>query len=1073
MVNKKRNIKLSEKDFDNLINEIVEDVLTEQVDYETFAKQLYDAMDGMGTDEDTVRDISDYGAAPEIAKWFDQNKNKFEGYTLRQWIEGDFSGSEVNTLLKKFGYIGGTTKKGTKTDERLGDDVRGTDCPDPKPWKTEGSPLKVGDRISNQLEIESINVLTQHMGSVKLTLSDGGGIINIYGDEVQSGWDVGANPLTVELGLKRYGDHLPTMEERDKKAALGEGYKENYNYIPYNMFVDLDFDELGYGTSRVGTYEDDTTKYDFHIPSYDKRPRGDGYGEGNPYTFYLVKIPLHVLPEGYNASSIGTVKKDYKGREYVQLDGKKVIKKYGEYPWIFVDTNQANPFLKKNKGKFYEGNEGAFKIKDTGTNHAQANGSRVSGDNLFKTTSVPLVTVEGDGGSLIRKSKNKSSLKLIISLNNSPDVWQAATELTGLATGYGKKGFPTEWARNGCNLRVETNNTFIIETFEQSYANSSKHNVTGSKYEEQTWLRTAKIGTEIVDKFTISFHVNMVQGIAASYMRDEWFIDKPYDKDGSYNWKKGKLHPAQWTYHTFLEIISGALLIALGFVSGGATWYVLGAYITINTANAIGYAMEGDYDMAILSLAFDFIPAGKLGKLFNLSVKSMVAPTKIIKGTLGVLQSFRGGGNFKAIMKTLKTNNDYLKLMRILAKDGAKMAKQMKEVFKQMPKQPITKESINAFRKELVKQGGSAGKLGKKLTDAELKIILKQQQTKTARYLDDLVNGGNFGQIILDAGLLISLYDTNIPLAILDKALQGVGVNSNFKGKGPSFGKSLKDALQWALAGTEWFDNLTGKAGISDGAVVDIVESTPCGPSDLEREQISKAHLMQVKNAKDYNPKLSATFYNWCEAGEYKFDKGVKYQYSAATSADLIDLNGATIDNKCEFINPDHYGITKTHKVGSYAFNTALKEDWLNGWRPGLCLKAHGPINDMVDPEDVTKHLESEQGGLSTELDDVLKTFKDDLWQNLFTPAANNYKDLMDGTIMEIKVGGKTYKITSSFNKQFATAFLGLPEDAQEKIFCVMNYYAEIESVPEFEIDELTQLPTKVPSILKCLEEEL
>ena len=419
MVNKKRNIKLSEKDFDNLINEIVEDVLTEQVDYETFAKQLYDAMDGMGTDEDTVRDISDYGAAPEIAKWFDQNKNKFEGYTLRQWIEGDFSGSEVNTLLKKFGYIGGTTKKGTKTDERLGDDVRGTDCPDPKPWKTEGSPLKVGDRISNQLEIESINVLTQHMGSVKLTLSDGGGIINIYGDEVQSGWDVGANPLTVELGLKRYGDHLPTMEERDKKAALGEGYKENYNYIPYNMFVDLDFDELGYGTSRVGTYEDDTTKYDFHIPSYDKRPRGDGYGEGNPYTFYLVKIPLHVLPEGYNASSIGTVKKDYKGREYVQLDGKKVIKKYGEYPWIFVDTNQANPFLKKNKGKFYEGNEGAFKIKDTGTKHAQANGSRVSGDNLFKTTSVPLVTVEGDGGSLIRKSKNKSSLKLIISLNKT------------------------------------------------------------------------------------------------------------------------------------------------------------------------------------------------------------------------------------------------------------------------------------------------------------------------------------------------------------------------------------------------------------------------------------------------------------------------------------------------------------------------------------------------------------------------------------------------------------------------------------------------------------------------------
>ena len=184
-----------------------------------------------------------------------------------------------------------------------------------------------------------------------------------------------------------------------------------------------------------------------------------------------------------------------------------------------MDTNQAYPYLKKNRGNFYEGTEEAFNIKDSGTYHTQANGSRVSGDNLFKTTSVPLVTVEGDGGSLIRKSKDKSSLKLIISLNNSPDVWQAATELTGLATGYGKKGLPTEWARNGCNLRVETNNYFMIETFDQSYANSPKHNVTGSKYEEQTRLRTAKIGTEIVDKFSLTSDGNATNVATLSVKR--------------------------------------------------------------------------------------------------------------------------------------------------------------------------------------------------------------------------------------------------------------------------------------------------------------------------------------------------------------------------------------------------------------------------------------------------------------------------------------------------------------------------------------------------------------------------
>ena len=193
MVNK-RKIRLTEKELEQFIGGIVDSVMiNEQADHSKFASQLYNAMDGLGTDEETVRKISNYGAASDIAKWFDQNKNKFEGYTLKQWIRGDFSGNEVNVLINKFypQKKSGDTKK------------RGTDCPTPKPWKTEGTPLKVGDRLGTALLIDSINVLTQHLRSVKLTLSKGGGIINIYGDEFEL---LGKEFLDTYMSLKYIKD---------------------------------------------------------------------------------------------------------------------------------------------------------------------------------------------------------------------------------------------------------------------------------------------------------------------------------------------------------------------------------------------------------------------------------------------------------------------------------------------------------------------------------------------------------------------------------------------------------------------------------------------------------------------------------------------------------------------------------------------------------------------------------------------------------------------------------------------------------------------------------------------------
>jgi hypothetical protein len=76
----------------------------ESLNLSPYAYALYEAMDGWGTDEDAVRQIANMQQAPQIAQWFDQNNLLFEGETLKEWIEGDFSGDEVGQLLNKFGY---------------------------------------------------------------------------------------------------------------------------------------------------------------------------------------------------------------------------------------------------------------------------------------------------------------------------------------------------------------------------------------------------------------------------------------------------------------------------------------------------------------------------------------------------------------------------------------------------------------------------------------------------------------------------------------------------------------------------------------------------------------------------------------------------------------------------------------------------------------------------------------------------------------------------------------------------------------------------------------------------------
>ena len=242
MVNK-RKIRLTEKELEQFVGEIVDSVMiNEQADHSKFASQLYNAMDGMGTDEETVRKISNSSNAPDIAKWFDQNKNRFEGYTLKQWIEGDFSGYEVNTLLDRFGY--GTPNptrytikpKSDRGNTLPADDVvkvleagmRDT-CPTPKPIQRPGAPkLKVGDEISGVFIVTNIQKSYHSESEVDLYKTSRSNI-GVFADNILSSWD-GGPPLQIEVTLKRKHDKNTPEVEYEYSDELGRFTNANDGY---------------------------------------------------------------------------------------------------------------------------------------------------------------------------------------------------------------------------------------------------------------------------------------------------------------------------------------------------------------------------------------------------------------------------------------------------------------------------------------------------------------------------------------------------------------------------------------------------------------------------------------------------------------------------------------------------------------------------------------------------------------------------------------------------------------------------------------------------------------------------
>ena len=909
MVNKKK-IRLTEEEFKQFVGEIVDSVmLNEQADYSKFANQLYNAMDGAGTDEETVRKISNSSNAPDIAKWFDQNKNRFEGYTLKQWIEGDFSGYEVNTLLDRFGY---GTPNPTRQENysknvstyKLDDGI----CPTPKPIQRPGAPkLKVGDQISGVFIVTNIQK-SYHSNSEVDLYKTGRSNIGVFADNILSSWD-GEPPLQIQITLERKHDkNTPEVE---------------YEYS----------DELGRFTNA-----------------------NDGYGS--------------------------------------EKSGNR-----GKDP-IYVEQNQERiSYL----------SDGLSELRDQLGDESE----------LLKV-----------GVNSLNQQASTREVVITITLNNNPQLWQLAKEFDLKSKYGGRSGYANpqegEWARKGCTQRVEADVDFIVMNRQQRMDRFS-----GNKSE----LVKVDNSDQSIDQIFFDIKTNYSLSLLGQKYRKLYLEDTPYDEDsGNYVWRKSGWNPATWSVHTYLDIAAIAGLIVAGFFSGGVAWAGLGVYIGANLVNAAIYVAEGDYAMAGVFLLLDFIPGGKLTKGLKTVFRSLKSPVVAIRGMFEGFQILRSGGakNFRELFKFYGANPESLKIMRALAEAGEEGIKNMRVALKNMKNVKPTRKEAREFIEGL-KTSGDANmtKLAKELTENDAIVIINQQRNRMARYFDDLLNGGTILQTIAEAGAVIFIMDANLPIALWEEYVKQLPLKD--RTKVDSFSDQFNRYMRTALSKVSGGDDIVEKyfGGLTDkevGSLVDIINSTPF--TDEDRENEAKAKSLLLKQGPEFS------FYEWDDGAanpSWKFGNGIKNQYSAATSTDLIDdSTGAKIPTNCKWINPDHYGVTKKHKIGSYEFNSSLKEDWLSGWRPGYCVESPTPETAFVNAVSTPK-----ESDISEEAYDNRMGLLEDMWPIIWAPAAEKYKEITE-TDLTLKIKGRTYNITSSFDEKLADIVVRLPEEAQQVLTDMM-----------------------------------
>ena len=394
-----------------------------------------------------------------------------------------------------------------------------------------------------------------------------------------------------------------------------------------------------------------------------------------------------------------------------------------------------------------------------------------------------------------------------------------------------------------------------------------------------------KMGEKVIGTADVKLYLKFWIGTSGQeYFVKQFYEMETMDPDGSYAWLESNFNPANWTWHGILDTIAITALIVAGFFTWGQSWWGVAAYgifIAAELINIYLYLDENDPYGAGLQALFLVIPLGLMSK-YGLKGVIMAFP-KIVPRSFNLVKGIRGGVGVKQTLQLIKSGNkDMLKVLRALVESGQNGKQLFKDATKKMSGKTPTPADVADFRKLIAKNSDELDNIFKTMDDDVVTKILKEQNEALLTTHMRIINSSNFGQIIKDAAIVLTFYDTNLIWNL---------VTLNF-GEGA----------------------VTDLPTIGADAFVKVLSTFgPSGPCDII------SYTKDVKTNRYYN----------CG--------NVQAAYSAVTS------NVCVQEGKCDTIPVsdddfgDRYNIGEREGYKSKNFNLALRRDWVNGWRPDLC----------------------------------------------------------------------------------------------------------------------------------------
>ena len=633
------------------------------------------------------------------------------------------------------------------------------------------------------------------------------------------------------------------------------------------------------------------------------------------------------------------------------------------------------------------------------------------------------------------------NIKVKIKVPSSPSIWKGENQM-------GFSPYVWNWQRYaGYEGSFNSNEKILGYDAIESTVNVTT-NITFTMWTQGISMKDDVPGNIYTSCSTdIKVDVDFTFGRFAKIVWRKIQLASVYDRNGKYVLEKSNWNPLNWDITTVIDVVS---IIVLIFVpEPGSTAFGVGRAAMLFTygglvlTNAMIYYHRGNLKMAGFHLLLEMLPYVKLTKRIAAVVNAGgKAYAKLTNKALNSITKVSGKTlkSNKAALKILKDNPVAADMVRAIAKGGDDVIKKMtKDLSKKVDVSKITDEMADEFIEAVVKQ---VPDLAGAISKSSAKIIIAQaKRTFASRMLKTFATMGN---IVLDATLLIVLYDADmiwapIQLMVLDRdqdELTSAGI-------APIWGIT-KDATQ---AITDYF-------GV--WRVKDLITTTKRGTTGVEYtwEPVRAAYVSAISNPKTQQGKCSTIpSTRWDLYEKYKYEAtGDGYEEEAKSimaANPLLTLEQASILAEKEDYNSsqvagtagDYMGVPfeAQKMIGQGDVNTALKADWLTGWRPED--KCHERDAESLEPseDDLEKRYKNIED--NPELDIKYN------YNRFISAAATKYYDdcgeylVLDG--IELK---------ETPTKEVLAWLLSLSEELRECVYNVADYYEKFDSIPDQDV---------------------